>query len=259
MNSKRSEKRSQQSRDSQENNAAAGLRDPAFIRNLRAKAINYLVGADQHKSPSTKARFPKRITEDPLFQTISYLRRRFHAEQKVVKEFPELLNEILGPEEPGSAKLLAETFVAAVRQGDIVRLKEIVKLCELHEAKIFRPPKERQSDPLSWHYYAGIVTWQFLKEGIVPTKGKVKEAALRERAIKEIPVWNPKWENKGHREWSNRKKQRGGKKPPSVKDLRAAQIAAKIEELRLLHTPKTRARIWARIIRDLGLSALPRY
>jgi hypothetical protein len=252
MSSKRSAKRSQASRDSQENNVAAGLRDPTFIRDLRAKAVSYLVGADQHTSQSTKARFPKRITEDPLFQTISYLRRRFHTEQKVVHEFPELLNEILGPEDPEPAKLLAETFTNAVRQGTIGRLNDIVKLCEIHEAKIFRPPKERQSDPRPWYYYAGIVAWQFLKKGIIPTKKKVKEAALKERAITELPAWNPRWENKERLEWSNRKKQWGGKKPPSVKDLRAAQIDAKIEELRRLQ-PKN----WARIFRDLRLGDLP--
>lgn len=196
MSSKRSVKRSQASRDSQEIKAAARLLDPAFVRDLRAKAISYLVGADKDKAPSTKARFPKRVTEDPLFQAICYLRRRFEAEQKVAKEFPELLNDIPGPEEPEPAKLLAETFTNAVRRGDIGRLNDIVKLCGLHETKIFRPPKERQSDPRRWHYYAGIVAWRFLKEAIVPTKKQVKEAALRERAIVELPVCNPGWKPK---------------------------------------------------------------
>ncbi len=48
------------------------------------------------------------------------------------------------------------------------------------------------------------------------------------------------------------------KKPALVKD-REKRIAAKIEELRLLYKPKTWARTWARVFRDLGLSELPRY
>jgi hypothetical protein len=204
-----------------------------------------------------------------------------------------------------------------VRRWDIGRLNDIVELCRLHETKIYRPPKERQSDSRRWHYYAGIVAWQFLKEGTVPTKKQVQKAALRERAIVELPVCNPDWKSKEIRidtpgdarryyeaqqgepdhdaspqtpvkhDLSDKKRQRifqlqreriiqwqreqqagsrtqqigklaEEKKPALVKD-REKRIAAKIEELRRLHKPKTRARIWARVFRDLGLGGLPRY
>jgi hypothetical protein len=246
----------------------ANFTDPVFIRTLEEKALSYYVGAARHKSASTKERLPKQITEDPVFKAIRYLRRFHRAEQRAQELPSELLNEhreqILGSYDSEPAKMLGETFIDAVRWGDIARLKEVVELCELLETTIYRQPRERQSDPHPWHYYTAIVTCQSLKKGVVPTKKQVKEAALRERAIVELPTWDPAWDSK----WSNLQKQRWQskhhavtkrelnaltkRKPSSVKDLREKRIAAKVEQLRPLQ-PKN----WARIFRDLGLGALP--
>jgi hypothetical protein len=220
---------------------------PAFIERLRAKAHSYYFGADTFNAASDK-RFPKEITEDPLFKAIYYLRRRFRAEQRTQEAPTEHRDELLGAEDPRAAGLLSESFVEAVRRGDIGRFTYIVKLCEIIEAKTFQQPKARQSDPLSWHYYAGIVACGLLGSGTIPTKKQVKEAALKERAIVEVPKWDPAWNSN----WSNRQKKLGKPKPASVKDLRAARIAAKIEELRRLQ-PKN----WPRVFRDLGLGDLP--
>jgi hypothetical protein len=178
----------------------SGFTDPAFIRALEEKAVSYYVGADRENSPLTKARFPKRITEDPRFKSIRYLRRRHRAEQRAQELPSELLNEhreqILGSYDSEPARMLAETFIDAVRQGEIDRLEEIVKLCKLLETRLYQQPTERQSDPHRWHYYAAVVTCGFLKEGIVPTKGEVKKAALKERAIVELPKRDPSWKPK---------------------------------------------------------------
>jgi len=168
--------------------------DPAFIRTLEGKALGYYFGADQYKS-STKERFSKRITADPVFQAIQYLRIRAHIKQRTqefLSDFPsEHREQILGADDPQQAKMLSDTLIGAVRQGNITRLQEIVKLCELHEAKMDEQLKERKRDPISWHYYVGIVACGFLKKGTVPTKKQVKEDALRERAIVELSKLNP--------------------------------------------------------------------
>jgi hypothetical protein len=254
-------------RPSKRKKSKANFTDPAFIRTLEEKALSYYFGADQYKS-STKERFPKRITEDPIFKSIRYLRRWHRAEQRAQELPSELLNEhreqILGSYDSEPAKMLAETFIDAVRQGDIARLKDIVELCKFLETKVYRQPRERQNDPHPWHYYAAVVTCRFLKKGTAPTKKEVREAALRERAIVELPKWEPSWDSK----WSNLQKQRWQskhhavtkrelhavtkRKPPSVKDLREKRIAAKVEELRALQ-PKR----WPRVFLDLGLGDLP--
>jgi hypothetical protein len=210
---------------------------PAFIERLRAKAISYYVGADTFNATSDK-RFPKEITEDPLFKAIYYLRLRFRAEQRAQEAPTEHRHELLGAEDPRATKLLSESFVEAARRGDIGRLTYIVKLCEIIEAKTFQQPKERQSDPISWHYYAGIAACGLLSSGRTPTKKQVREAALKERAMVEVPKWDRKWNDADRSE--------------PVNKLKADRIAKKIEELRP-QQPKN----WARIFRDLDLGGLP--
>jgi hypothetical protein len=217
-----------------------------FIQALYERALSYYVGADSLKN-SLGGRFPKTVINDPAFRAISYCRAWAVTNQRAivlpVSWRPDSKNE----------ELLAVEFVRAVSAGNLNRLRDLIKFCGLIEDRFFKPPKRHSKrDPICWHYYAGIAACQFLLKGTVPTKKEVTEAALRERAIVEVPPWDASWESKGHREWSNRKKQQGGKKPPSVKDLRAAQIAQKIKELRPLQ-PKS----WPRVFRELGLGDLP--
>jgi len=183
MSSKRSVKPSQAFRDSQENKGTAErYLEPAFIRELREKAAGYFIGADKRKS-SKKEWFPKKITEDPLFKAIVYLRRRHENKQKLAERFPELLDELLDPEDPEPARLLVDI----VRQGNIGKLKDAVTFCELFENK-YRQTREGQSDPLPWEYYTARAALGFLAKGVIPIKRAVKEAALKERAIAELPV-----------------------------------------------------------------------
>lgn len=197
------------SKGSQESKEAAHLLQPAFIQELRKKAVEYFIGADQFKS-SAKRRFPKNITEDPLFQAIAYLRNRGRAEERLRQDFAsaedqdfqrfsirkfyaenkldqkgllDILDELFGPPEPGHAKLLAVTCIAAVRGG---RLNDIAELCEIFEKRTYR--RGRLSRELPWEYYAAVAALGFLNKGTIPLKKEVKEAALRERAIMELPV-----------------------------------------------------------------------
>jgi hypothetical protein len=188
MNSKRSAKRSPVSRDCQENKSAdERYLEPAFIDELREKAVRYFIGADQ-------SRFPKRITKDPLFQAIAYVRSWHLSEQKLAKdssrerltsrEFLDLRKERLGPKDHDHEKLLARAFITAVRQGNIGRLNDIVELCRIFDSKAGCKPKR----DLPWEYYAAKAALGFLTQGTVPLKKELKKAALKERAIAELPV-----------------------------------------------------------------------
>jgi len=161
----------------------------AFIQELREKAAGYFIAA--RRKSSKKEWFPKGITEDPLFHAIVYLRRQHEDEKKLAElltsgqpagyRLPELLDKLLDPEDPEPARLLFDI----VRQGNIRKLKDAVTYCELFESK-YRT-REDQSDPLPWEYYAARAALGFLVQG-TPLKKQVREAALRERAIAELPV-----------------------------------------------------------------------
>jgi hypothetical protein len=180
---------------------------PEFVQELRKKAIEYFIGADQFKS-SANSRFPKNVAQDPLFKAIAYLRMRGWAEQKLKQDFAsdedldfqrflaanmldpkglvDILEKLLGARDFSHAKLLADTCLA-VRTGDIGGLNKIVKFCEIFEKKTYG--RGRRSPKLPWEYYAAVAAFVFLNKGIIPLKKEVKEAALRERAIMEHPVW----------------------------------------------------------------------
>jgi hypothetical protein len=193
MSSKRSAKRSPASQGCQENKGAAQrYLEPAFLRELRIKAEGYLVSADRNKS-SEGEWFPKDVIEDPLFYAIVYLRRRHENERKLAErlisgqpvgyQLPKLLDQLLDPEDPEPAMRIVDV----VRQGNIGKLKDIVKFCELFESK-YQRMREEQSDPLPLEYYAARAALGFLTEGTIPLKKRIREAAFKERAIAELPV-----------------------------------------------------------------------
>jgi len=193
--------------------------EPAFIRELRAKAVLYRIGADQYKSSAGEP-FPKDLPQkDTCFQAIANIRRRGWAEQKLehdlapaedqeferfsirdffdaneltAKGLIEIRDELLGPKDPADEKLLADECVVAVRRGEIGRLKDIVKFCKIFESKTYGRPSQqttkRKRDPVPWHYYAAVTALAFLKKGKIPSRSEVIESALRERAIDEPPV-----------------------------------------------------------------------
>jgi hypothetical protein len=68
----------------------ARLTDPGFVWALYKKALNYGFGADRYET-SAKARFPKEIVDDPIFEAIHYCRAWFCREQfaeEYVKRLP---------------------------------------------------------------------------------------------------------------------------------------------------------------------------
>jgi hypothetical protein len=184
-----------------------------FIRELRRKGVEYYIGADQYRSSAGK-RFPKRITQKPLFQAIAYVRRRGLAERKLERDFApaedqefqrfsirrffaanelnpkgliDMLDELFGPPEPAHATL-SDACIIAVRGADIGRLKDIVKFCELFERKYQRTRKE-QSDSSPLEYYAAMAALgSLVTKKTIPTKTQVREAAWKEQAIAELPV-----------------------------------------------------------------------
>jgi hypothetical protein len=107
-----------------------------------------------------------------------------------------LATEKLGPCDPEPEKLLAREFTQAVRKGDIRRIHELCKLYELHERNEVPSPRERQTNPKSWLYYTAVAAHKLLRKGTLPTKKQVKEQALWERVLYEIPKdiwgWSPK-------------------------------------------------------------------
>src|SRR5258708_15886223 len=101
MNSKQSAKRSPASRGCEENKGTAErYREPAFIQELREKAGGYLVGADQYKS-SAGGWVPKDVIEGgQLFKAIVFLRPPHENEGKIAQHLPELLPQLLYPQNP---------------------------------------------------------------------------------------------------------------------------------------------------------------
>jgi hypothetical protein len=227
------------------------LTDPASIKALFEKTLSYRIKADLYKC-STGNRFPKKITADPVFKSIRYCQSWYLNNQMIQQLCISDLLQIMGGDsqieglqntheeilknlrawslssyDPQPATLLAKEFTDAAMQGDIDRLSDLVKLCELYKTKVTQPPREHQSDSISWYYYVGIGACQFLIKGIVPTKKQVKEAALQCRAIYEL--------TKG-----------------TLRPIRESAVTSKIKELRALPCPN-----WTRIFRELGLSSLP--
>jgi hypothetical protein len=284
MNSKQSAKRSPASRGCQENKGTAQrYLEPAFIQGLRKKAAGYFIGAD-----------PKEITEDPLFKAIVYLRRRHENEVKIAEHFPELLDKLLDPEDPEPARLLADV----VRQGNIPRLKEAVKFCELFERKTYERSSAHKSGPLPWEFYTAVAALGFFAEGTIPLKKELKKAAWKERAIAELPVMYRVGSNellpilqeiRAPREMRIDPEPTADEDPetyygadqdeandspsieapagrdsmpekakPALARQRDKLIAERIRELEKQYTSETWKSTWARVFKHLGLIDLPR-
>jgi hypothetical protein len=221
-----------------------------FFRQLEQKAFEHFIAADRYCSKGG-SRLSKQVTRDPLFRAIRYCRLRDIGErnwaslprgffqgknytlsaesiQTICEEFAA---KKLGPYDPEPEKLLAREFIQAVRQGDMPRLRELLKLCELHEEKGMRSYWDRQPSPRSWLYYTALAAQRFLRAGKLPTKKQVKEQALWERVVYEVP-----WEIFSR----------------SRKDIEAALQNKSNEVRRFL--PKN----WRQIFNTLGLRDLPK-
>src|SRR5262249_14053753 len=131
---------------------------------------------------------------------------------------------ILTKEDKSHARLLSQTYLRAVRFGDLEMLSRLRKLSELYEKRFVRSRYTGgKRAPLPWHYFAGIAALKFLTRGSIPTKRMVRQVAFLERARYELPAGSS-----------------------------SEELELKMREVRN-QAPKR----WARIWKDLGLSGLP--
>jgi hypothetical protein len=241
---------------------------PDFILELLEKEVHYLFGAD---------------AEDPLFKAFVYSRRRHEIAKKIADRFPELDDKLLDPEDPAPGRLLTD----AVGQGNIEKLK---KFSDCFESK-YQRKREEQSNPLPWEYYAARAALGFLVQGKLPLKKEVKAAALRERAIAELPViyqvgteelLPTLQEAEGPKEMRidpepasdqdsdsyygaeegelehHPSSEPPAEAKPTLSEQRAKLINERIAELRRLHIPDVWKTTWARVFKNLELQDLPR-
>ena len=232
---------------------AEKLKCPEFINQLKDKADQYLFDLDHFKSESG-ARLSKADVSTPLFKAIRYCRERGHREQ-MTKSFLSLAkaDDSMPPKhrfqyqilaaffsdppkdwlpayDPKSEKLLSHEFIRAVKAGDVSRLRQIVKFCEIFEnTAIQEPSHDGLNNWQRWHYYVALAAYESLSEGLVPTKKHLKQLAR-------IKCLGLRFDYAGipSKEWEKAWQQRMA----TLRDLSKRE--------------------WARIFADLGLGGLPR-
>lgn len=230
---------------------AANYTTPEFLEELESKTGSYYFDAPQFKCPLDGKRRSTFIVKDPIFLAIKELRgcleqliRLADARPKSdyskaddeTKQASELLesticnfrSELAEPLNPEFERKVVHFIVGAIKQGNITAVEDFLDKCSLLETKN-NPPRERRSDSKPWRYYAGRAALHYLKEGIVPTKGQVKERSLLECAQSEFLM------DSRISQWPKR-------------------IGDKANQMRHLLPGK---RNWSRIFSDLGLSGLP--
>jgi hypothetical protein len=166
--------------------------EPSFVEALYAKALSYYIGADLFRDPNGK-RIRKDIVSDPLFRAIEHHRRITIAVRELRKflagsprEFRKTFQALRRGRDKRYSRRLAHEYLRAVGAGDLVALRRLVKLSELHETRMMRVSDRETCNPVSWHYYTGIGAIKFLARGVVPTKKAVKDAAIEARARAEL-------------------------------------------------------------------------
>jgi hypothetical protein len=227
------------------------LTAPKFLKELQEQKDLYYFNLRLFKSGSGK-RFDRKVLDAPIFKAIRYCRDwsqqteflkiiSTHPESDFVdsgidpalaKAFKKLsedpLQDRIEAYDPQHETLLADEFLNAVKQGDVARLRELLRLCEIHETTTYNRPRERQSDSRRWHYYVASAALLFLEKGVLPDKKEIKKLAYAFRASNELPLLR-----KPVVEW-------------------AAKSEQKIKELYDLPKPN-----WTRIFRELRLTDLP--
>jgi hypothetical protein len=105
--------------------------------------------------------------------------------------------------------------------GKLRDLATILKLCG---------GRQLDAKHIPWSYYTASAALRFLDEGCLPTKGQVKQQAIRQRVLEELLL----------------------SRPPGEALTNRGLVYAKFEDM--LH--KTPAN-WRRVFRDLDLIELP--
>jgi hypothetical protein len=221
------------------------LTDPDFVMALYEKAIQHYFMAARYKSGG--GRFRKDVTSDRAFRAIKHCQTWYHRIQRYETLCPADLpggltegSEVFAKKtienlrewarrnyDQRAEDFLAREFSRAAIAGDIDRLNELVKLCQLHKSTALDDlPIENKRYAISWHYYVGVNAVAFLRMGTVPTKKQVREAAIQHRAAEEL-----------------------SRVQPQIKHI---ELSPKIRELIRTQRPN-----WTRIFRELNLTDLP--
>lgn len=237
-----------------------------FIQELYRRTEEHYFKAARYKRGGQ--RFRKDVTADPVFRAIHRCRKQhegiehfgnlertglphhllpgtqnagFRQMEKIA--FRYLHERAVKQYDPRAEAFVASEYVNAVKAGNISRLKELVKFSKIAE-KAIRIDEDYIAQPVPWHFYFGMGAFQFLKNGIVPNKKQVKEAAITCRVGDEI------------RAVVERAIANNGKRREQGIDLNGI-FKEKIELLQSLfdaNPPKVNT---TRIYRELGLSGLP--
>ena len=148
-----------------------------FREKLRARAYQKLVNAGFVRS-ADGGRFPKGVTETPIFQAIRYLRGRAHqlGNSKDIAELP--------PYDPSHAQTLGRYVLEAVSFDDVPALKNLTMLVRLQSSVGERVCESQKF--ISWAYYAAHGALHYLDQGVLPTRVQVQREAIRGRVLEEL-------------------------------------------------------------------------
>jgi hypothetical protein len=191
-----------------------------FRDELRRKAYRHLVNAD-FRHTSDGARFPKNLTELPIFGAIQHVR---WYTSKIFRDEPPLYD--LEP-----FHIIGRYVFNAIlmdRPGQLRDLATILELCG--------PPRSFESNNyIPWIYYSASAALRYLDDGVLPAKRQVLEEAIRQRAIDEVLLSSPP-----------------SGLPGEALAIRGL-VAVKIEDITKYRSPRK----WAHIFRVLDLRELP--
>ena len=192
-----------------------------FREELRRKAREYLIGADMVRR-TDGTRFPKEITQDPLYVAIGYLRRRVYAHAQRQADLP--------PYDPAHAGVICRYILEAVSLDDFAAISDLAKLLEIQA----RGGARSKPKYIPWLYYAGTAALSYLDQGQLPSKQQVRNEAIRQRVLEEL-LLSPVRPVKG----------------PLVSQ--PGLLRMKFEDVETSKQPRN----WRRIFRELGLQELP--
>jgi len=189
-----------------------------FRDELRRKAYRHLVNAD-FRHTSDGARFPKNLTELPIFGAIQHVR---WYTSKIFRDEPHDLEpfHIIGR--------YVFNAILMDRPGQLRDLATILELCG--------PPRSFESNKHSpWIYYSACTALKYLDNGTLPAKCQVLEEAIRQRAIDEVLLSSPP-----------------SGLPGEALAIRG-RVAMQIEDITKYRSPRN----WAHIFRVPDLRELP--
>jgi hypothetical protein len=216
-----------------------------FREKLRALAYQKLINADFVHS-ATGGRFPKDVTETPIFQAIRYLRGQTQLLENLSSETIRYLRRHslqfgnskgianLPPIDGVHAQTLARYVLQAVCSGRVSALEDLIALVRLQSKSNFEGRVSESQKFIPWSFYAADSALYYLNQGVLPTRAQVKDGAIRRRVVDEL--------------LTSKVVVRAG----SAIGNRAL-VNAKFADVTGHNQPKN----WPRIFRELGLAELP--